>query len=231
MIEESTLSEVLATGLSGGAEFAEVFVEDRRSTSAVLDDGRVEDVATGRDRGAGIRVVVGESTGFAHTTDLSPEGLNAAARTAAAAARDGKGGATMVELTSVEAANPSVVRLFPGDVATSAKVELLGRADRGQGGRIVDQSGFGPLRGQQAPYSGGQLRWCAGVRRPGTHVVFGVGGGQRRHRHADRTRASATRSDLSCLTTTAWRSWPSVPPAGRSSSWTPVRRHRAPAPW
>ena len=130
MIEESTLSEVLATGLSGGAEFAEVFVEDRRSTSAVLDDGRVEDVATGRDRGAGIRVVVGESTGFAHTTDLSPEGLNAAARTAAAAARDGKGGATMVELTSVEAANPSVVRLFPGDVATSAKVELLGRADR-----------------------------------------------------------------------------------------------------
>ena len=41
MIEESTLSEVLATGLSGGAEFAEVFVEDRRSTSAVLDDGRV----------------------------------------------------------------------------------------------------------------------------------------------------------------------------------------------
>ena len=70
MIEESTLSEVLATGLSGGAEFAEVFVEDRRSTSAVLDDGRVEDVATGRDRGAGIRVVVGESTGFAHTLSL-----------------------------------------------------------------------------------------------------------------------------------------------------------------
>ncbi|MEZ5237939.1 MAG: DNA gyrase modulator [Microthrixaceae bacterium] len=55
MIERSTIEAALAAGLGGGADFAEVFVEDRRSTSALLDDGRVEDLTSGRDRGAGVR--------------------------------------------------------------------------------------------------------------------------------------------------------------------------------
>ena len=78
--------------LRTGGEFAEVFAEDRRGSAARLDDGRVEDLASGRDRGAGIRVVVGETTGFAHTSDLSEPGLRAAAEAAAAAARQGGGG-------------------------------------------------------------------------------------------------------------------------------------------
>ena len=47
-------------------------VRDHLYVSAVfLDDGRVEELSSGRERGAGIRVVVGETTGFAHTADLS----------------------------------------------------------------------------------------------------------------------------------------------------------------
>jgi hypothetical protein len=57
------------------ADFAELFVEEKRSSSALLDDGRVEELTSGRDRGAGVRVVVGDSTGFAHTSDLSEAGL------------------------------------------------------------------------------------------------------------------------------------------------------------
>ena len=87
MLEDSLVRRVLDAGLERGADFAEVFVEEKRSSSAVLDDGRVEELTSGRDRGAGIRVVVGESTGFAHTSDLSEQGLLAAAATAAAAAR------------------------------------------------------------------------------------------------------------------------------------------------
>ena len=75
MIDETTLQRVLAVAASGGADFAEVFAEDKRSSSAVLDDGKVEELTSGRDRGAGIRVVVGESTGFAHTADLSEASL------------------------------------------------------------------------------------------------------------------------------------------------------------
>ena len=54
LVAPDVLSRVLSRGRSTGAEFSEVFVEDKRSTSASLDDGKVEQVSSGRDRGAGI---------------------------------------------------------------------------------------------------------------------------------------------------------------------------------
>ncbi len=129
MIDESIISAALATALQSGGEFAEIFAEDRRATGARLDDGRVEDLASGRDRGAGIRVVKGETTGFAHTSDLSEAGLRSAAQAAAAAARSGGKGVQTVELTRRTAPAPNEVRVFPETVAKAAKVELLQRAD------------------------------------------------------------------------------------------------------
>ena len=143
LIDESTIERVLAAGLEGGAEFAEVFAEDRRSTSALLDDGRVEELTSGRDRGAGIRVVVGETTGFAHTADLSEEGLLVAARTAAAGARGAGRGARVVDLGRVDVHNPSVVSIQPEDIDKGTKVALLQRAEeaaRGEGPAITQVS-------------------------------------------------------------------------------------------
>ncbi|MFZ9292570.1 MAG: PmbA/TldA family metallopeptidase, partial [Ilumatobacteraceae bacterium] len=82
LVAHDVLERVLARGRATGAEFAEIYVEDKRSTSAGLDDGRVEQVTSGRDRGAGIRVVAGDTTGFAHTSDLSERGLATAAEAA-----------------------------------------------------------------------------------------------------------------------------------------------------
>ena len=85
MIEDAVIQRTLDAALRTGGEFAEVFVEDKRSSSAVLDDGKVEELNSGRDRGAGIRVVVGETTGFAHTADLTEAGLRSAADAASGA--------------------------------------------------------------------------------------------------------------------------------------------------
>src|SRR6266550_6094624 len=84
VIEEAVVQRVLGAALRSGGEFAEVFAEDRRSSSARLDDGKIEELTSGLDRGAGIRVVRGETTGFAHTSDLSDNGLRSAAEAAAA---------------------------------------------------------------------------------------------------------------------------------------------------
>ena len=89
MLDQAVVGRVLEAALGTGGEFAEVFVEDARSSSARLDDGKVEEVTSGRSRGAGIRVVVGETTGFAHTADLSEAGLLTAAEAASAVARQG----------------------------------------------------------------------------------------------------------------------------------------------
>ncbi|MEX1218449.1 MAG: TldD/PmbA family protein [Acidimicrobiales bacterium] len=129
MIDQSVLEEVLSVAMRTGGVFAEVFAEDRRNASAVLDDGRVEELTSGRDRGAGIRVVVGDTTGFAHTADLTEAGLLAAAEAAAAAARGGGGGANVVALTRRSASRGYEIENFPGDVPKAQKVEILTRAD------------------------------------------------------------------------------------------------------
>jgi len=139
MLDPDLLRSTLAVAMATGGEFAEVFVEDRRSTSAVLDDGRIEELSSGRDRGAGIRVVCGETTGFAHTADLSSSGLRAAAETASAAATSGGGGVCEVALNNSSGPAPAVVRILPDDVPKNRKVALLKRADdaaRSTGGAI-----------------------------------------------------------------------------------------------
>jgi TldD protein len=143
VIDHDVLERVLSTAMRSGGEFAEVYAEDKRSTSAGLDDGRVEQVTSGRDRGAGIRVVAGETTGFAHTSDLSEGGLLAAAEAAAAAARQGGGGIRTVALTRTPTSPNNTVERFPDEVAKADKVELLRRIDdaaRAAGAAIVQVS-------------------------------------------------------------------------------------------
>ena len=136
--------------MRSGGEFAEVYAEDKRSTSAGLDDGRVEQVTSGRDRGAGIRVVAGETTGFAHTSDLSETGLRNAAEAAAAAARQGGGGTRTIALSPVDVVRRNSVDTYPDAVAKADKVELLRRIDeaaRAAGDAIVQVSaGYGDSR-------------------------------------------------------------------------------------
>jgi TldD protein len=150
MIDQDTLTRVLGAATRTGADFAEVFVEDKRSTSAGLDDGRIEQVTSGRDRGAGIRVVKGDTTGFAHTADLSEAGLRAAAEAAAAAASQGGGGVRTVALTRVAATQVNTVEQYPDSIPKASKVELLRRIDdaaRSAGASIVQVSaGYGDSR-------------------------------------------------------------------------------------
>ncbi|MEN9506104.1 MAG: hypothetical protein RI958_2030 [Actinomycetota bacterium] len=150
MIDHDVLTKVLGVAVRRGAEFAEVFAEDKRSTSAGLDDGRIEQVTSGRDRGAGIRVVKGDTTGFAHTADLSEAGLLAAAESAAAAASQGGGGVRTVALTRRPGTQVNTVLRSPDEVPKAEKVELLRRVDeaaRAAGAAIVQVSaGYGDSR-------------------------------------------------------------------------------------
>ena len=143
LVEADVIAKVLAKGRSTGAEFSEIYIEDKRSTSAGLDDGKVEQVTSGRDRGAGIRVVAGETTGFAHTSDLSERGLLAAAEAAAAAARQGDGGVHKIALQPLLRHPVNTVRIAPNEVPKASKVALLNRANaaaRSIDGAIVQVS-------------------------------------------------------------------------------------------
>jgi TldD protein len=150
VIDEGVLQRVLGDALRTGGDFAEIFAEDRRNSLARLDDGRIEELMSGRERGAGIRVVVGETTGFAHTADLSESGLRAAAEAAAAAARGGGAGVRTIDLTRVTAPAPKAVTVLPESVPKASKVELLRRADE------VARSAGGAIRQVSAVYADGR---------------------------------------------------------------------------
>src|SRR5690606_19549200 len=139
VLHQDLSQPTLTAALRTGGDLAEIFVEDRASSNAVLDDGKVEHLTSGRDRGAGIRVIVGDTTGFAHTADLTPAGLLEAAEAAAAAARSGAGGVKDVAVERQPAPRPHEVAVLPETVGKGEKVELLRRADaaaRGAGGAI-----------------------------------------------------------------------------------------------
>ncbi|MGQ9824072.1 MAG: PmbA/TldA family metallopeptidase, partial [Desulfotomaculales bacterium] len=79
MPDKGVLKEVLSLALTNGGDFADVFVEQKATTGIVLEGGKIERVHSGIDAGAGIRVLAGDTTAYAYTNDLSPQGLKEAA--------------------------------------------------------------------------------------------------------------------------------------------------------
>ena len=77
MLDRELVEEVLHAARRRGGSFAELFVEEKTSTSIRLDDGKVEELTTGLDRGAGVRVVHGD---VVRLRVLQPAGSRGAAR-------------------------------------------------------------------------------------------------------------------------------------------------------
>ena len=85
-ITEAMIHETLATALSRGGDFADVFFQHRISHDLALEDGAVNRAFVGVELGVGVRVVKGDQTGYGYTEDLSLAAMKECARTAAAIA-------------------------------------------------------------------------------------------------------------------------------------------------
>ncbi|MGH2661370.1 MAG: TldD/PmbA family protein [Actinomycetota bacterium] len=127
MLDEALVRDVLQIALASGGRFAEIFAEERRSTSIRLDDRRVEELTTGLDRGVGVRVIAGETTAYAYSNRLDAAPLREAARAAAAAVRGGQPGAVL-DLRRQEPVHHGAEEPAAG-VPTVRKVEWLREVD------------------------------------------------------------------------------------------------------
>jgi TldD protein len=128
MLDGDLVRETLETALASGAGTAEVYAEERRSTSLRLDDGKIEELTSGVDRGAGVKATAGQTTGYAYSNRLDPDALREAARSAAAAARGGE----RIAIRDFRRAEPPVVHpaAEPADgVPRDRKVGWLREAD------------------------------------------------------------------------------------------------------
>ncbi|UWP91331.1 metalloprotease TldD [Aliiroseovarius crassostreae] len=89
-IDQSRATSQLAAA-TDGADDGELFFERRRSESLIFDDGRLKNASYDASEGFGLRAVKGETTGYAHSTELSEAAIARAARTARLAVGDGGG--------------------------------------------------------------------------------------------------------------------------------------------
>ncbi len=123
---------------SAGSDDCELFLERARSEQLVLDDQRLRNASYNERSGFGLRAVVGEVAGYAHSSVIDQAALDAAADTVRHAVRSGGG-------TLSPAPEPATTsRYRPVDPSSDStfpdKVELLREIDaylRSSDNRVV----------------------------------------------------------------------------------------------
>ncbi|HKB50236.1 MAG TPA: TldD/PmbA family protein [Solirubrobacterales bacterium] len=136
LLDPAVAEIVLARALSHGGEFAEVFAERRAGLTLAIDESRIESVQSGAEEGAGVRVLSGATTYFAHVDGLDPADLERAADEAASALR---GDRAVPQPLSAEETSPQPIERPPEEVPAARKAELLRELDeraRSAGGEI-----------------------------------------------------------------------------------------------
>ena len=74
-MDSGLLAKIIKRALSKGGDYADVFVEQRTSASIRVEDRKVEQVVSGAEQGAGIRLVSGGKTAYAFSNELDEKTL------------------------------------------------------------------------------------------------------------------------------------------------------------
>ena len=159
-------ARVLERALARGGDFAELYAEERHGFALSLDDGRVERPQGGRERGACVRVVQGDSTYYGHVDGLAEEDLLRVAESASQAVRG-------------EAREPAAAERGAGR-RTGTPIELAPRRSRrAQGGGAARLRRARPRRWRREV---AQVRDRLRARRAAQVEVFNSDGPRRRRR-------------------------------------------------
>ena len=85
-VDQATTARVMSELSANGADAADLYFQHSRTNYLTLEDGIVSSASSSIEQGVGLRVVIGEQTGYAFTEDLTLPAMLAAAKTAAAIA-------------------------------------------------------------------------------------------------------------------------------------------------
>ena len=138
MLDRDLTDEILAAALARGGRWSELFAEQRSSVSIRLDDGKIQELTSGLDRGVGIRVGHGASFGYAFTNRTDRDALLEAAAAAAASVPDGTAAPSVVDLRTLEPGVVHEVERSASEVAKDVKVGWLTEVD--EAARGYDES-------------------------------------------------------------------------------------------
>lgn len=136
--QELALEKILATALRNGGVTAELFFEETDSSRVFYEDGKVERIVDGTDRGCGLRILFDGRSVYGYTTDLSQAALENLATTLSAAVTGGKISASprdAIEWRKTEPKSREMaaykVGTSPRSITLKEKVAFAERANQG----------------------------------------------------------------------------------------------------
>jgi len=91
-LTETDLEHTLSLTMSKGVDYADLYFQQSRQESWMLEDGIIKDGNYHIEQGVGVRACSGEKTGFAYSDDLILPALHDAAKAARAISRQGVNG-------------------------------------------------------------------------------------------------------------------------------------------
>jgi TldD protein len=123
------LDELLAIALGRGGDYADLYFEYRVANSVHLEEHIVKSATKSIAQGVGVRVIMGDKTGYAYTDEIAFDAIEKACRTASHIARSGKG----IQNVGVNA-TPNIHNLYPVEAPVSSaelthKIELMNKGD------------------------------------------------------------------------------------------------------
>jgi len=127
MLSKQLCIKVMNEALKTGADYAEIFEEDKFATSISATDGVVDKINSGFTYGIGIRLYQGLVSVYSSTNDNSEEGL---IKTVQTLASNFKGAQTVFvkELNSDNYENINKIEKFPRDYSINYKKAIMKRA-------------------------------------------------------------------------------------------------------
>jgi TldD protein len=127
-LDKAMLDRVIRKALAKGGTFADVYVENRVSRDILMEEGRFKSAQVGIIQGAGVRVIVGDKTGYAYTDEISEATLLRAAEVASYIAKAGKP-ARAVAVKEDRRPSFITVKLPLSDVADEKRLDVMRRAN------------------------------------------------------------------------------------------------------
>ena len=127
MLAQTTLNKILDLGLSRGADFVEVFVEESETSDIDFLNQKIDRINSGNAFGVGIRLITGDESAYGYSSDADEEVL---LQLTANLAREVKSGGQAATLQRQEVPDRHAVIIDPASVSKQERVELLRQLDR-----------------------------------------------------------------------------------------------------
>ncbi len=127
-IEQVDCEKAIRKLISAKGEFADLFFEEKTGTTIVYENGKVDRIRQGIDRGVGLRIIESGTTLYAYSTEVTSAAIDELVNILVRADSARSKPAEMVFKT-VQTDQQFVIKIDPAEAGLNEKMALLAEAD------------------------------------------------------------------------------------------------------